>query len=92
MVGIKKAAPPPQPAPPPFPGKGKGAGGPVFPAPVPVPLNPPGGGVDAVGLPGAAGFNALLGDGSVRYFPATTRPETLRIWIGADDGQVNPPD
>ena len=44
-----------------------------------------------LGLPGAGGFDALLGDGSVRFFPLATPPETLRIWIGANDGIPNPP-
>ncbi|HYH67784.1 MAG TPA: DUF1559 domain-containing protein [Urbifossiella sp.] len=44
-----------------------------------------------LGPPGVGGFNALLGDGSVRFFPANTRPEALRIWIGANDGIPNPP-
>jgi len=39
-----------------------------------------------LGLPGVGGFQAALGDGSVRFFPANTRPEALRIWIGANDG------
>ncbi|MBN9522600.1 DUF1559 domain-containing protein [bacterium] len=45
-----------------------------------------------LGLPGAAGFNALMGDGAVRFIPHTTRPATIRIMVGADDGIPNPPE
>ncbi len=45
-----------------------------------------------LGLPGAAGFNALMGDGTVRFIPHTTRPATIRIMVGADDGVPNPPE
>ncbi|QDU23119.1 DUF1559 family PulG-like putative transporter [Urbifossiella limnaea] len=44
-----------------------------------------------LGLPGASGFNAALGDGSVRFFPVSTAPAALRVWIGANDGIPNTP-
>jgi hypothetical protein len=50
----------------------------------------PKGELPPLGLPGAAGFNAALGDGSVRFFSHATRPQTLHLWIGADDGMVIP--
>ncbi len=36
------------------------------------------------------GFMAALCDGSVRYFPATMKEDTLRIWIICNSGQVRP--
>jgi hypothetical protein len=42
------------------------------------------------GLPGPAGFHAALADGTVRFFPPTTRLGDLLIWIGANDGIPNP--
>lgn len=52
----------------------------------------PRGPLPRLGLPGAAGFNAALGDGSVRFFSHATSPQTLKLWIQADDGQVIPPE
>jgi hypothetical protein len=50
----------------------------------------PAGPLPRLGLPGAAGFNAALGDGSVRFFAHTIRPQVLKLWVQADDGQVLP--
>jgi hypothetical protein len=46
--------------------------------------------IPPLGLPGAPGFNAAMGDGMVRYFPHTVPANTLRALIGADDGEVVP--
>lgn len=50
----------------------------------------PNGPLPRLGLPGAGGFAALMGDGSVRFIPAATPPATLHALIGADDGLVIP--
>jgi hypothetical protein len=44
-----------------------------------------------LGLPGAGGFNAAMGDGSVRFFPSTLNPQTLHHLIQNADGMVIPP-
>ena len=42
------------------------------------------------GFPGRGGFNVLMGDGSVRFIPATTPEATIRAMITRDGGEVVP--
>ncbi|HEX4611900.1 MAG TPA: DUF1559 domain-containing protein [Urbifossiella sp.] len=51
----------------------------------------PDGPLPRLGLPGAAGFHAAMGDGSVRFIPHTLPPGALRALIGANDGIPVPP-
>jgi hypothetical protein len=43
-----------------------------------------------IAAPGRNGFNALMGDGSVRFVPLTTPETTLKLLIQADDGMPIP--
>jgi hypothetical protein len=48
--------------------------------------------VPKLGLPGASGFSAALGDGSVRFFTPKLSERTLRLAITRNDGQPIGPD